>query len=93
MALETCAWYLQELDPVGKVVTVGSDGPHDDIRVSVHVLGQRVVADVGTELQWTLNEIQNLWLKSGRDTIKSQFTPDLLHDQNNRIISKNTYQE
>ncbi len=52
---------LQEPDPVGQLVAVGGDGAHDDVGVAVHVFGQRVVADVGAELQralWATEKIK-----------------------------------
>ena len=47
---------LQEADSFGEVVVVGGDGAHDDVSVAVHVLRQRVVADVGTELERALQQ-------------------------------------
>ena len=45
---------LQEADAVGEGVVVEGHGAHDHVGVAVHVLGARVVRDVGAELQGSL---------------------------------------
>ncbi len=55
--------HLEEPDPFGELIVAGGHGPHDDVGVAVHVLRQRVVADVGTQLQRTL-------LKKGKTQLK-----------------------
>ena len=54
---------LQEPQPAVQVDVVGCHRAHDDVTVTVHVLGQRVVGNVGTQLQWTLHAKKNYRLE------------------------------
>lgn len=45
---------LQEAQPLVNVVVAGDRRAHDDIRVAVHVFGQRVDDHIGAQLERTL---------------------------------------
>ena len=40
-----------------QIISIGYDGSHQNISVAIHVLGQRMHDDIGSEVQRLLNQV------------------------------------